>query len=238
MDSPFNINTINATGANNILGSRKATGDNNQFLDLLTQQLRNQTPFEPESLTEDYELGLAIASQGGTCRFVRARGDDDLLIATRAYFPTRLGHIVRQKTRWVHGIALQGWDRTGWAGAAGSWRLAEGWMRARDRRGPLTALVLLLGYTLFALTLLIEGAVAAGWAEPVPLSPLLLVLLSVNLAFFVWRAASRCSQTRTRANRCIRSAGSNRPFGCLLGRSQRWNTRPDSALAPLRPNST
>ena len=47
MDSPFNINTINATGANNILGSRKATGDNNQFLDLLTQQLRNQTPFEP-----------------------------------------------------------------------------------------------------------------------------------------------------------------------------------------------
>lgn len=47
MDSPFNINTINATGANNILGSSKAVDDSNQFLDLLTQQLRNQTPFEP-----------------------------------------------------------------------------------------------------------------------------------------------------------------------------------------------
>ena len=164
-------------------------------LDRLARRRIDQTPFEPESLTEDYELGLAIAAQGGTCRFVRARGDDDLLIATRAYFPTRLGHIVRQKTRWVHGIALQGWDRTGWAGAAGASRLAEVWMRARDRRGPLTALVLLLGYTLFALTLLIEGAVVAGWAEPVPLSPLLLVLLSVNLAFFVWRAASRFAFT-------------------------------------------
>lgn len=47
MDSPFNINTINTTGANNILGSRQATDDSNQFLELLTQQLRNQTPFEP-----------------------------------------------------------------------------------------------------------------------------------------------------------------------------------------------
>lgn len=47
MDSPFNINTINATGANNILGSNKAADDGTQFLDLLTQQLRNQTPFEP-----------------------------------------------------------------------------------------------------------------------------------------------------------------------------------------------
>jgi len=47
MESPFNINTINATGGNNVLGSRKAQSESNQFLNLLTQQLRNQTPFEP-----------------------------------------------------------------------------------------------------------------------------------------------------------------------------------------------
>ncbi|MFT4840603.1 MAG: flagellar basal-body rod modification protein FlgD [Planctomycetota bacterium] len=47
MESPFNINAMNTTGANNILGSRQAPDDSNQFLQLLTQQLRNQTPFEP-----------------------------------------------------------------------------------------------------------------------------------------------------------------------------------------------
>jgi adsorption protein B len=50
---------------------------------------------------------------------------------------TDLGAAVRQKTRWMHGIAYQGWDRLGWSG-----RLGERWMRLRDRSGPLTALVL------------------------------------------------------------------------------------------------
>ena len=47
MDSPFNINTLNATGGNAILGSNKASYGDNQFLVLLTEQLKNQTPFEP-----------------------------------------------------------------------------------------------------------------------------------------------------------------------------------------------
>lgn len=148
------------------------------------------SPFERESLTEDYELGLSIAEGGGTCRFVRARGEDDLLIATRAYFPSRLDHIVRQKTRWVHGIALQGWDRTGWSGG-----IIESWMRARDRRGPLTALVLMLGYTLLALTLVISAAVSFGLAEPTALSPGLITLLIVNLGFFIWRVVFRFAFT-------------------------------------------
>ena len=46
-------------------------------------------PFASDSLTEDYELGLAIAAAGGRCRFVRARGADGRLIATRAFFPHR-----------------------------------------------------------------------------------------------------------------------------------------------------
>ncbi|MGY6551287.1 MAG: glycosyl transferase family protein [Erythrobacter sp.] len=146
----------------------------------------DDAPFSRASLTEDYELGLAISEAGGVCRFVRARGTDGRLIATRAFFPTRLDHVVSQKTRWVHGIALQGWDRIGWGGS-----LIEGWMRARDRRGPFAGLVLLLGYSLVALTAAGGLAVAFGAIEPQPLSPLVKVLLLANLAAFLWRAVWR-----------------------------------------------
>lgn len=160
------------------------------MFDLLCERRGADVPFEPHSLTEDYELGLAVGQLGGTCRFIRARGKDGALVATRAYFPGRLENIVRQKTRWVHGIALQGWDRTGWTGG-----ILEAWMRLRDRRGPLSALVLLAGYALLFLTLMGWGASAFGAAEPAPLSSVVLVLLFANLAFFVWRAAMRFAFT-------------------------------------------
>lgn len=108
-------------------------------------------PFAVDSLTEDYELGMRVQQCGGRSRFLRVRGEDGSLIATRAYFPARLDEAVRQKARWVHGIALQGWDRLGWgpggATSPGGFgrRLAEGWMRLRDRRGPMAALVLACG---------------------------------------------------------------------------------------------
>lgn len=147
-------------------------------------------PFNAGSLTEDYEMGLTIADNGGVCRFVRARGDDGRLIATRAYFPSRLDEVVRQKTRWLHGIALQGWDRTGWSKG-----LAEGWMRARDRKGPLTALVLLIGYVLIAVTVFGWGAQVLGAGKSLLLTPLLTFLLYANMAAFAWRALMRFAFT-------------------------------------------
>lgn len=156
----------------------------------LAEAKANGLPFEPESLTEDYELGLAVAGLGGRCSFVRARGEDDQLIATRAYFPSRLSDIVRQKTRWVHGIALQGWDRTGWTG-----NVAESWMRARDRKGPLTAFVLAMGYIFLVLTLVASIAGQFGFGISKEISPFWMGLLSANLAFFVWRAAFRFAFT-------------------------------------------
>lgn len=155
-------------------------------LDRLARGRADMQPFASESLTEDYELGLGIAAQGGVCRFVRVRGDDGRLVATRALFPNRIDHVVRQKSRWVLGIALQGWDRIGWSGG-----VLEGWMRARDRRGPLAALVLLTGYVLVVLTMLGGLAILVGVGEPVPISPLLTFLLIANLAAFGWRAAMR-----------------------------------------------
>lgn len=155
-------------------------------LDRLCERRADRLPFCADSLTEDYELGLAVGETGGQCRFVRARGEDGLLVATRAFFPNRLDHVIRQKTRWVHGIALQGWDRTGWGDG-----IVEGWMRARDRRGPMTALVLLLGYVLIALTVLSWTAIGLGFGEPIELSPMLEFLLIANAVFFAWRALFR-----------------------------------------------
>ncbi len=147
-------------------------------------------PFASDSLTEDYELGLAIAAAGGRCRFIRARGEDGRLIATRAFFPHSFDTVVRQKSRWLLGIALQGWDRVGWSGG-----LSEFWMRARDRRGPMTALVLLIGYMLVLLTGMMGMMIALGFAEPPPLTPLLAAVLTANAFAFAWRIAMRFAFT-------------------------------------------
>ncbi|MBS0255466.1 MAG: glycosyl transferase family protein [Proteobacteria bacterium] len=149
-------------------------------------------PFAAECLTEDYELGLLVARGGGRSRFLRLRDAEGALIATRSLFPTGLTAAVRQKTRWIHGIALQEWDRLGW-----SERPVEIWMSLRDRRGPLTALVLAAAYAL----LVVEGVLQAGrlaglpgWDAPGPArSPLLVTLGLVSLAGLLWRALVRAA---------------------------------------------
>jgi adsorption protein B len=149
-----------------------------------------KAPFSVESLTEDYELGLKIKAAGGTAWFLRARGDDGRLVATRAYFPATLPQAVRQKARWVHGIALQGWDRLGWSGGP-----VETWMRLRDRRGPLTALVLFAGYALLIVAAVLSVAEWLGFGRPWEPSGFLFVLVWANLASFAWRAAIRFAFT-------------------------------------------
>lgn len=105
---------------------------------------RHGEPFDPASLTEDYEIGLgldAIGGRGVMARIGEAPGRG--VVAVRAYFPDRIDASVRQKARWMIGIALAGWDRVGW-GHRGDWR--EHWMRMRDRRAPLAVLVLAAAY--------------------------------------------------------------------------------------------
>ena len=159
-------------------------------LDGLARARGDGLPFAADSLTEDYELGMGVAAQGGQCRFIRARSSDGELIATRAYFPARLDHVVTQKTRWVHGIALQGWDRLGWTG-----NLVEGWMRLRDRRGPFSSIVLMVGYVLLAISAFGFTASMMGYGTPVELSALAKFLLWANLAAFSWRVVMRFAFT-------------------------------------------
>jgi len=165
-------------------------GFSRRILGVLAQQTGGTGPFDADSLTEDYELGLRVRAMGGRSHFLRVRGDDGQLVATRACFPARIDHAVRQKARWVHGIALQGWDRLGWRGGVGGY-----WMLLRDRRGPMTALVLFAGYMLLVLGAVLLAAREFGLARPWSAAPALHALLALNLAAFLWRAAMRFAFT-------------------------------------------
>jgi adsorption protein B len=161
--------------------------------DLLGQlaSTRGGAPFDASSLTEDYELGLAIAALGAPARLVRmAEAPGGPPIAVRAYFPDTVRAAVRQKARWMTGIALAGWDRTGWGG----WRdIGDNWMRMRDRRATLAMPVLALGYAAILLWALSFGTHLLS-ATPLPLpEPLMRWLLAANLALLFWRLAVRAA---------------------------------------------
>lgn len=143
-------------------------------------------PFAEGALTEDYELGQRIAALGGRGRFLRRRTTSGRLIATRAYFPDTLAAAVRQKTRWTHGIALQGWDRLGWQGGA-----VSRWMMLRDRKGPFAAALLALAYLLIASIAALHLLAHFQVVRPLTLTPVLDVLLGLNLAGLVWRCLLR-----------------------------------------------
>lgn len=143
-------------------------------------------PFAAECLTEDYELGLLVRREGGKSRFLRLHDEAGALVATRAYFPSRLDASVRQKSRWIHGIAFQGWDRLGWGSG-----IVDQWMALRDRRGPLTAVVLACAYVLLLIEAVLSFARWMGVHSDVPFSPLLSALLPICMVSFAWRCAFR-----------------------------------------------
>ena len=151
-------------------------------------------PFRADCLTEDYELGVRLAGIGARGRFVRVRRGDGSLVASRGYFPQRIDESVRQKTRWLRGIALDGWDRIGWQSLTDStWptRLTGYWMLWRDRRSLLAAVAILFGYAA-----ILSGLVLAVVQGDVPtIGSGLAVLLSVNLLLLLWRLAMRALHT-------------------------------------------
>jgi adsorption protein B len=151
---------------------------------------RGGLPFDADSLTEDYELGLRIADAGGRSLFLRIAGADGRLVATREYFPGTLRAAVAQKARWTAGVALAGWDRLGWRGG-----LVERWMRLRDRQSPLAALLLVAGYLALLLWLALKVREGATGIAPAPLPETLSVLVAVNAVLLAWRLTMRAGFT-------------------------------------------
>jgi adsorption protein B len=144
-------------------------------------------PFDADSLTEDYELGLKLKLIGGRAAFVRLPGSSGRpLVVTHEYFPSSLNAAVSQKARWMIGIALSGWDRLGWQGS-----LAERWMRLRDRQAVLASLLLFAGYAALLLWGVLQLRLILTGVGPEPVSPELALLLEINLALLAWRLAMR-----------------------------------------------
>ncbi len=144
-----------------------------------------------ETVTEDYQLGLLAGRLGFrthfACVYVMNEGKRDF-IATREFFPHQVKTSIRQKTRWVVGIAFQGWKNLGWGQSA-----SERYFLWRDRRGPLN------GVLIVASTLLLAGF-AAHWAilhrfPDVAYYSAFSFLFWVNFAQMVWRMILRVRHT-------------------------------------------
>ena len=159
---------------------------------------RGGDPFRCNSLTEDYEIGMVIGAYGLRARFVDDAGVSGDRVVSRGAFPDRADAAVRQKARWIAGIALAGWDHLGWPGsrrgvmAAQSERLwLARWMLWRDRRAPLAALVLLAAYAGLMLTALgWAGQALFGWDKAI-VSEGMRRLLVLGAVMLVWRLGMR-----------------------------------------------
>ncbi len=136
--------------------------------------------FEPACLTEDYENGIRLHRLRCSQLFLPL-AFETAPEATREYFPRTFRKAVRQRTRWIMGIALQGWERHGWGC---TW--AERYWFWRDRKGLIGNAVSLLANVSFLcglLTWLAGGpSPAMNPAERIAV-PVVLGLSAVALSF-------------------------------------------------------
>lgn len=123
----------------------------------------NNQPFNADSLTEDYDVGMRLARMGMRMAFARVplmqnrirrtwwrsggrrASDVTLPLCVFEYFPATLKAAYRQKARWVLGIALVGWQQLGWRG---SW--ATRYFLFRDRKGLVTSFASMVAYVIAA----------------------------------------------------------------------------------------
>ena len=122
--------------------------------------------FEPSSLTEDYENGLRLHQLGCKQVLVPLSGSGSAIVATREFFPQTTRSAIRQRTRWITGIALQTWERHGWRGS-----FPQIYWFWRDRKG-------LLGNPLSLFTNLLFAYGALSW-------------LAAHMSGIPWRLAQQ-----------------------------------------------
>jgi bacteriophage N4 adsorption protein B len=142
--------------------------------------------FEPEALTEDYENGLKLFRLGCSQAFVpisrvpfsTAKDGSRNFVATREFFPKDFRSALRQRTRWVMGIALQGWERYGWSGKPG-----EIYWLWRDRKGLLANPLSLASNVVF-----LYGLATGMWMRATPLEGR---IVSITVCLQILRLAVR-----------------------------------------------
>lgn len=108
--------------------------------------------FDSHSLTEDYDIGFRLKQLGMSEVFVRfpthqagqavgpqpahragRSAREASVISVREYFPNTMKAAVRQKSRWITGIVIQGYQTLRWSRSA-----ALNYFLWRDRKGAIT----------------------------------------------------------------------------------------------------
>ena len=150
---------------------------------LALRQNSHGQPFNTDSLTEDYDVGMRLSRMGMHAIFTRfsvqfhvhrrdswfgsGKSKEILLempLCVREYFPNTFRAAYRQKARWVLGIGLQSWEQIGWRGS-----LAARYLMLHDRKGVVTAFISMLAYLLVLQFILFYVASAMGmWTDRFP----------------------------------------------------------------------
>jgi len=163
--------------------------------------------FDTSCFTEDYDIAFRLRALGLKSTFVSCPVNytidmnletvepvfvkRPLPIATREFFPSELRGAYRQRARWLIGIVFQGTSSHGWEGNWGT-----KYFLLRDRKGILTAPVVILGYFALANLLLIEWyletyAPGAQFDFVLLGQDYVMDLFFVNVIFLTWRLAHR-----------------------------------------------
>lgn len=129
------------------------TGFSRASLDRLAAAHENRV-FEPSCLTEDYENGYRLHRLGCAQKFMPIHRHNGSVVATREYFPQKFRLAVKQRTRWVTGIALQSWEFHGVSDT-----LAQAYWFWRDRKSIIGNLV-----TPFTNVLFLYGTITWAWS--------------------------------------------------------------------------
>ncbi|HPC07196.1 MAG TPA: glycosyltransferase family 2 protein, partial [Anaerolineaceae bacterium] len=137
-------------------------GFSRKALETLAGENPQHVVFRLGSLTEDYEMGMRLNAIGikkaifvkwpiyrtVTQKRLFGRGTKKVtvreLISIRNVFPKDFTAAVRQKARWIAGIALQGWENLGWEGD-----LLTKYVLFKDRKALVTCQINVLGYVVF-----------------------------------------------------------------------------------------
>ncbi|GGA98934.1 bacteriophage N4 adsorption protein B [Brucella endophytica] len=177
-------------------------------LTTLSKETGNR-PFNTETLTADYDIGLRLADHG--MRPVLARlpvqyrmrrstwfgyGKEKTATATmplrvRKYFPNSFRASYRHKAQWALGICFQSWATYGWHGS-----LTERYFLLRDRKIAVTVFLAILAYFVGAQYALFDLGEASGMLTDNEL-PLLIskrwieLLLLLNALLFALRIIQR-----------------------------------------------
>jgi adsorption protein B len=181
------------------------TALSSEAMDYLARLRKNQL-FDIRSLTEDYLLGMSLKDMPGRKillqqavqrtekrrHWLTGKLHETVIseqIATREFFPTTFAAAVHQKSRWILGIALQGWA-FGWSDTFGM-----NYFLFRDRKSVVANLLTVAGYIVVLYWFLswLVGIWVPTRAVPPLVEPgeIWYGLMSVVIGLFLWRLLNR-----------------------------------------------